>query len=201
MSEPSQFDGLRKLPTEPVAKVLAQANAKIQTPLDTPASALAAEVLSELSSKYAVTDMLLVLAHCLPAREATWWACLSGRDLAPAASPTLKAAEEWVLRPGADTRQRARDALDSAAPDDATELCAMAACCADGTLGPGEFEDYNAPAGTVGIAAYSMALMALYQDADAVDAHGQILVERALDIARGGNGQIESWHRTEPKRE
>ena len=195
MTGPSRFEALKKLPDDPAAKILARGNAVLQTPLEAPASASVPEVLSELDAKRAVIDMLQLLAHALPPREATWWACLSARDLlsedAAAPPPPLKAAEAWVLQPGEDTRARAREALDSAHNEDETVLCAMAATFADGTLGPGELQDYEAPPGAVGGAAFGMALTALFHDEDQVELRGQWLLERALDIARGGNGRVD----------
>lgn len=185
-----RFSELKKLPDVPAARLLADGNAVLQTRLSVPAGAGVPEVLAALEVEGAVTDMLLVLAHALPPREATWWACLSARDILPegTSTPSLKAAEAWVFRPGPDTRGMAREALDTAHNEDDTVLCAMAACMADGTLGPGELEDYDAPPGAVGGAAFGMALTALFHDEDRVEEQGQILLFRALDIARGGNG-------------
>lgn len=189
-----QFDNLKKLPTAPAAGILARAGARLETPLEAPAGAPAAELLAELHARGAVLDMLQVLAHTLPAREATWWACLAARDVVAGGPPprALAAAEAWVFQPGDETRTGARAALDAAPNDDETALCAMAACFAKGTLGPADLDAYDAPAGAVGVAAYGMALTALFADEERVEAQGQILLGRALDIARGGNGKAEA---------
>ncbi|WP_118136827.1 hypothetical protein [Oceanicella sp. SM1341] len=194
MTATHMFDGLRKLRPEPAARILARAGAVLQTPIEAPASAPVAQVLAELSARGAHPDMLLLLAHALPPREATWFACLCARDILPpgrAALPApLAAAEAWVRRPGEDTRARARAAFEASGPQDETELCAMAASMADGTLGPGELEDYEAPAGAVGAAAFGMALLSLYHGEEGAEARGPWLVRRALDIARGGAGNL-----------
>jgi hypothetical protein len=191
MMDISRYADLKKLSNTPAAKILAQGNAVLQTRLDARASASVAEVLLELETKGALIDMLQLLAHSLPAREAIWWACLSARDILPEGAPLptcLKAAEAWVYQPGVENRTRARAALDGAGHDDDTVLCAMAACFADGTLGPGELEDYEAPRGAVGGAVFGMALMSLFHDADRVETRGPLLLARAIDIARGGSG-------------
>lgn len=190
------FDDLIKLNPGPAARVLSQAQVKLQTPLEGAASATAQEVLAELHAKAAQMDMMQVLAHTLPAREATWWACLAARDLGPP-TKAVRAAEAWVRQPGFDTRLAAREALDAAPQDDDTMFCAMAASFADGTMGPGEFNDYAAPPGAVGTAVFSLLLIVLFADEAAVEARGALLLARGLDIARGGNGQIAD--RTEPK--
>ncbi|MEL6196534.1 MAG: hypothetical protein AAFT19_01680, partial [Pseudomonadota bacterium] len=169
MTDPTRFGALKKLPDEPAAKILARANAVLQTPLEAPASAPVGEVLAELDAKGALLDMLQLLAHALPPRQATWWACLSARDLLPAGAKIpspITTAEAWVFQPSQETRLAAREALDTARNGDDTVLCAMAAAFADGTLGPGELEDYDAPPGAVGAAAFGMALKALFQIAD-----------------------------------
>ncbi|MEJ8472479.1 DUF6931 family protein [Roseibium algae] len=193
MTDASKFSNLTKVPDEPAAKVLTRANAVLQTPLEAPASASIAEVLVELDAKDALIDMLMLLAHSLPVRQVTWWACLAARDTIPQGAPVpsaLKAAEAWVYKPGTETRTLAREAFDSASNEDETVLCAMAASFADGTLGPGELEDYEAPPGAVGGAAFGMALVSLFQDEAQVEVRGDLLLERALDIARGGSGNI-----------
>ncbi len=183
------FEDLVKLPPGPAARVLSKNNVTLQTPLDALPSASVAQVLNELKSKAASMDMMQLLAHALPAREATWWACLAARDMG-VDTRAVKAAEAWVRNPGFHTRLAAREALDTAKPDDDTSLCALAACFADGTMGPGEFDDYPAPPGAVGASVYGFLLIVLFADEAKVDQRGPILLERGLDIARGGNGQI-----------
>ncbi|WP_299772574.1 hypothetical protein [uncultured Tateyamaria sp.] len=189
MSDPL-FDDLCKLSAGPVARVLTQHNVTLQTKLDAPAGATAAAILEELHGKGAQLDMMQVLAHTLPPREAAWWACLAAREMG-AETRAVSVAEGWVRQPGFDTRLAAREALDSAKQDDDTAFCAMAACFADGTMGPGEFDDHPAPPGAVGAAVYGMLLIALFADETAVATRGSLFLKRGLDIARGGNGQIE----------
>ncbi|MTH98016.1 hypothetical protein [Roseibium sp. RKSG952] len=193
MPSSDAFADLAKLPAVPAARILAQANAVLQTPLALPVSAPVTEVLAALDEHSALVDMLMVLAHALPAREATWLACLAARDMVPegqALPPALKAAERWVYQPGEETRAGARAALDAVSNEDETELCAMAAAFSNGTLGPGELEDFEAPPGAVGTAVFGMLLKSLFHDDDKADRQGQVLLARALDIARGGNGNV-----------
>lgn len=192
------FCELQKLPTDPAARILARNNVVLQTPLDAPASASVSDVLQELQGKDAQIDILQLLAHALPAREATWWACLAARCMLDGTPLTLslKSAEAWVRQPSLGTRTIVREALDTASNEDETMFCAMAASFADGTLGPGELEDFDAPPGAVGGAVFGMVLTALFADDDAVEARGPMLLEYGLDIARGGNGQVATTHPT-----
>lgn len=189
MFDPS-FDDLCKLSQGPAGRVLAQHNVRLQTELESPAGAPAAAILEEFHRKGAELDMMQVLAHTLPPREATWWACLAAREMG-AETRAVAVAEAWVRQPGFETRLAAREALDSAKQDDDTAFCAMAACFADGTMGPGEFDDHQAPPGAVGAAVYGMLLIALFADETAVATRGSLFLKCGLDIARGGNGQSE----------
>lgn len=185
-----RFDDLRKLPDYPAARFLTQGKVTLQTQPDLPPGASAAEVLQALWDKGAVMDMLQVLAHALPPREATWWACLTARDLGQGSTRAVHAAEAWVRQPGLETRIDARAAYDTAPDDDDTVFCAMAASFADGTMGPGEYDDYDAPPGAVGAAVFGLLLITLFAEDSTPEDRAPLLLGRGLDIARGGNGQI-----------
>jgi len=191
MSE--RFENLKKLPTDPVAKLLSRANVILKTPLEAPPTATAPVVLQELESKGALVDLLRLLAILLPPRERVWWACLAARDYIGSASPddppSLTTSEAWVREPSEANRDAARITLDHAYVDDDTVNCAIAVLYSDGTLGPGDLKQYPAPAGASEAAAFAMNMVALGQLSDKFEEHGRVLVERALDIARGGNGQ------------
>jgi hypothetical protein len=192
-----RFEYLKKIPPDPAAKQLAQANTKLQTKLAAPASASVVQVLTELEEKGQKIDMLRLLSVCLPPREATWWACLAARDLigedAKTVPPPLAAAERWVFKPNQENRQGARDAFEAAEQDDDTVYCAMAAVYADGTLGPsGVLANSPAPPNGVSAAAFAMNLIAMRANTPRMQVYLDILIDRALDIARGGNGKVEA---------
>lgn len=185
------FEDLTKLIDQPAARLLAKANVRLDTKVDAPASAPVGAVLAELKDKSAKLDMIRLLAVALPARERIWWACLAGRDIVAKTampSPTLEAAEKWVFKPNDDTRAAAQAALDIAEIDDEAQLCATAVGFFDDTLGPGDLATYPAPPGASQMATFGMNMKALALHADAIDAFATVLLERAIDIARGGNG-------------
>ncbi|MGR3620841.1 DUF6931 family protein [Pseudophaeobacter sp.] len=191
MSE--NFENLVKLPSDPVAKLLSQTNVLLKTPLKAPPSAPAAVVLQELYEQEAVVDLLRLLGVLLPARERVWWACLAARDyIGPRSDKdpaSLTTSEAWVRDPSEGNRDAARVSLDHAYVDDDTVNCALSVLYAPGTLGPGDLNQYPAPAGASEAAAFAMNMVALGQLSDKFEEHGRVLVARALDIARGGNGQ------------
>ena len=191
MSE--RFSKLIKLPKDPAAKIVAQGNILLRTPVTYPASASVEVLLTKLAAKDAWVDIMTVLAHALPAREAVWWACLAARDLTgpgdQKAPPCLRAAENWVLDPSDANRAVARAALDGVYVDDDTNLVATAAMYAAGNMGPGDMANYPAPVGIVGGCVFGMNMLAL-AEAEDFDRSIQILIDRALDIGRGGNGHV-----------
>jgi len=190
------FNDLVKMPADPVAKLLSRANVLLKTPLDSPPTADAAVVLKELNDKGALVDLLRLLAILLPPRERVWWACMAARDyIGPRSDkdpPSLTASEVWVYDPSEENRDAARITLDNAYVDDDTVNCALAVLYSDGTLGPGDLKQYPAPSGASETAAFAMNMVALSELSDKFEEHGRVLVERALNIGRGGNGQLES---------
>ena len=191
-----RFENLKKIPAEPAAKMLSAANTKLQTKLTLPASASVSAVLTELDQKAAKIDILRLLSAVLPPREATWWACLAARDLVGAdikvVPPPLASAEKWVFKPTQENREVVRRAFEGAEQDDDTAYCAMAALYADGTLGPGDMNQYPAPPNGVSAAALAMNLIAMRANVERMQVYLDILIDRGLDIGRGGNGRAEA---------
>jgi hypothetical protein len=192
----TRFKNLKKLPNDPAARLLAQANVKLDTKLASPASAPVPVVLAELDAKDAVLDMLQLMSVALPGREATWWACLAARDIVGADTktvpPSLATAEVWVFKPTEENRAKVRAALDAAEMGDDTMFCAMAALYTAGSLGPAELSEYPAPPGGVAAAVLAMNMFSTKANARNAEAHMRMLLERGLDIARGGNGRVEA---------
>lgn len=195
MSE--RFANLSKIPNEPAAKLLALSNMQLDTVLKAPASAPVAAVLEELSlAPDGGIDMLSLLASALPSRERVWWSCLAARDIVGPGPENetrpLKAAEAWVYRPTKENRELAIVSLEHADSKDKTVHCAVGVMYCDETLGTsGEMAQIAAPPGAGAIAALAMNLEALVAHKDTWNEQLEILVERALDIARGGSGKIE----------
>ncbi len=193
MSE--RFKDMVKVPKEPVAKMLSQTNTRLTTPIDAPVASLPEEVLAELDGKGAMADVLRLLSIVLPPRERVWWACLAARDyIGPKSDKdpkSLVASEDWVFKPTEENRERARLSMDDAYIDDETVNIAMSVLYADGTLGPADMAEYPAPAGAAETFAFVMNIVALDKNSDRFEEYGQMLIDRAVDIGRGGSGRIE----------
>ena len=75
----------------------------------------APEALERLESRGLLIEAVRLLAHALPKREATWWACVCAGNTAPGEQPeaeraALAAAERWVRRQTEELRRAALDA-------------------------------------------------------------------------------------------
>ena len=188
-----RFNGLKKIPEQPAARLLAHGNAKIETELKSPVSASVPMVLTELEKAKAYVDMVRVLSVSLPARECVWWACIAGKDIVEAGkskSTCLPAAEAWVFEPTEENRARLQTVLENETADDPAALAATAAFYAPGTMGLGEMEEHPAPPGIVSACAFGINLQTLKLGPDP-DSRFQLIIDRALDIARGGRGKVE----------
>ncbi|MFT6167902.1 MAG: hypothetical protein ACJAR9_000005 [Celeribacter sp.] len=189
----TRFTNLKKVPAQPAVRLLAMANTKLETKLTTPANADIETVMAELDAAGAVIDMLRLMAVALPARERVWWACLAGRDLvAPDADVVpapLLAAEAWVRKPSDQTRDAARATVEVADIDDDTVYCANAVVFCDDTLGTGDLAQHAAPPGASQTCAFGMNVTAMALGDDIIET-AQVLIDRAVDIAQGGNGQL-----------
>ncbi len=191
MSE--RFAGLVKLPQQPARRILATAGVKMNTKLESPASASVEVVLQELVEKKAQADMLLLLACALPPRERVWWACLAARDVIdPTEKPplSLTTSEAWVFKPTEENRIAAQKSIEVAEPMDKTVHVATAIVFFDGTLGPGDLAEHACPPGAAELSAFAMNIIAFCRDPDQMDLMADVLVDRALVMARGGSGNI-----------
>jgi Family of unknown function (DUF6931) len=104
--------GLVKLAGSDLAELLGR------LALDGEAAALAAgasgvvEALARLEARGQLMAAARLLAHALPKREATWWACMCAGHTAPRGRPeaeraALAAAEQWVRRQSDELRRTA----------------------------------------------------------------------------------------------
>ena len=191
-----RFEGLQKIPEQPAARLLALANARLGVKLEAPASALVPEVLEELATKGAMVDMLRMLAVALPARERVWWACLAARDMlayGAAENPAIvEATEAWVYKPEDQNLIAVRRAVEAGGPDEPTNYCGNAALTWDGKLGPEDLHGLDGPPGASETYALVMNVHAMCLDPTLPETRVALLIDRALDIARGGQGDVEA---------
>jgi hypothetical protein len=195
MSDNKKFADLKKLSTEPLAQILTHATVRLKTKVNLPREAPAADYLPLLDEAGAPLDMLMALAYALPAREAVWWSCLATRhdmdkEEADASHP-IKAAENWVFQPGEKNKKIADKVFKRAAGDDPAKLCVMAALYGDGKVDLGDDQQIDAPPYVTQSCAYNALVGAASRAEEGLLERAAFLIEQGLDIAHGGNGQIE----------
>ena len=188
-----EIGNLERVPDEPATKLLAQAGQKLLSKPGTQANASVAEVLTALTAMDETRDLLVLLAVALPARQRTWWACLSARDKlgeSAEAFETLTTAEAWVYKPTDETYGAVFDALQRAEPVDPASNCGLAALYSGGKLGPGDLADHDAPPGASETAALTMVIDAISANTDNPAAYVALVIDRAIDLAEGGSGKL-----------
>jgi hypothetical protein len=153
-----------------------------------------AEFLDRVCAAEYRIDAIRFLAHALPAREVTWWACLAARDgLAEGPSARLRAleaAEAWVYHPDEEHRRAAMSAAAIVENDSPAHWAALAAAWSGGSLAPpeapvvppGETLPAQAAVGAV-------LLAAIKNEPERAAEHHRRSIAQAIDIARGGSGR------------
>ena len=110
--------------------------------------------------------------------------------------PPLVAAEAWVFKPTEENRSVAHHSLQHANMKDDTKHCAMAVQWHDGTLGPGDLAQHAAPPGGSEVSAFAMNVVAMGKSGKTLELAAGLMIDRALDIARGGSGQVKPPQKT-----
>lgn len=141
-------------------------------------------------------DAVKVMAHALPKREAVWWACICARNMEVLAKNkeealALKAAEKWVYKPTEENRRKAfLQAQKGDAPSVGT-LSSLAAACSGGKLSLGEGQSADLDDSAVPqIVSTVVIISATEKEADQTNQILNSFLQKGIDIACGGNGQV-----------
>ena len=187
----NRYTNLKKISSMPAARMLAEAGIKLKAKVATPGNAQVEAVLVDLDAQEAWVDMILLMSVVLPPRECVWWGCIAAREVTDGKdTPCLKASEAWVFEPNDANRSKIQVALDAVDLDDDTALLATAALYATGNLGPGDdVKDVPAPPSALSGCVFGMNMLTLETVEDA-NVQLQVILDRALEIARGGNGSL-----------
>lgn len=103
--------------------------------------AATAEALERLEGRGFLIEATRLLAHALPKREATWWACMCAHHTAPADLPELDRtavtqAEQWVRRQSDEPRRAAFAAAQQAGFNSPEAWAAVAAFWSGDSMSP-----------------------------------------------------------------
>ncbi len=153
------------------------------------------ELLQKAIAHHFFADAVTFLAHGLPIRESIWWAsiCASCReDWTDDERNAITSAKSWVHSPDETTRRHAEEMAKIATLGTGAGWAAQAAFWSGGSMTvpsapvvpPPPYLYAQAVAGCIN-------LTAVLPDGACAQQRYQQFLEMGLDLARGGNGEIE----------
>lgn len=143
------------------------------------------------------TDATRFLAHALPKREATWWACVCTRSslkdkLSPELEHALAIAEQWVYEPTDDHRKLALPAAEATNYTSPASLAAAAAGWSGGSLTPDGSPVVPPPEELTGHAVFGAVMLSgASAEPEKINETYRRYLEQGIDIAKGGSGRLE----------
>ena len=148
------------------------------------------------SGKY--PEAVQFLAMALPKREAVWWACLSARkaqnnQLEAERAAAVQAAEAWVVEPSEENRRKAMAAAEATEFQNSAGWAAVGAFWSGGSMAPPDAPEVPPAPELTGRAVGGAVLLAVAESGpeNAEDKY-KFLLDRGIDIAKGGKGVPES---------
>lgn len=169
--------------------------------LDEQASALlqdqpsTADYLNQLIALKLYPDAVKFLAHALPKREATWWACLCARNTLTAQTPAneikaIELAEAWVYKPIEDNRKPTLTAAEASEYKTAASWAAIAAFWSGDDISPTPQAVIPPTEKLYAKAVIGAVMLAATQgEASQVNNKYQLFLQQGINIASGGDGR------------
>ena len=169
--------------------------------LDQPATALlqgnptSALFIHQLVEQRLYPDAVRFLAHALPKREATWWACLCARnsltDNAPANEiKAIELAEAWVYKPTEENRKLTLPAAEATGFKTAASWAAVAAFWSGDNISPVTQAIVPPDEKLFSKAVVGAVMLAAAQgEASKVNDNYQLFLQQGINIAGGGDGR------------
>lgn len=155
-----------------------------------------ADYLQQLIARRLYPDAVRFLAHALPKREATWWACLCVRHCLTDKTPVsdikaIELAEAWVYKPVEENRQLTLAAAQATAFNTSASWAAMAAFWSGDNISPVPEAIVPADEKLFAKAVTGAVMLAATQgEASKVHDNYQLFLQQGINIASGGNGRI-----------
>jgi hypothetical protein len=154
-----------------------------------------ADYLYQLIDLKLYPDAVRFLAHALPKREATWWACLCARKGLTDKTPVneIKAidlAEAWVYKPTEDNRKLTLPAADATGYKTAASWAAIAAFWSGDDISPVPEAVIPPDEKLFAKAVVGAVMLAATQgEASQVNDNYQLFLQQGINIASGGDGR------------
>lgn len=169
--------------------------------LNEPAAALlqdypaTADYLNQLIALKFYPDAVRFLAHALPKREATWWACLCARNTLTDKSPAneikaIELAEAWVYKPTEDNRKPTLAAAEATEYKTAAGWAAIASFWSGDDISPVPQAVIPPDEKLYAKAVIGAAMLAATQgEASKVNDKYLLFLQQGINIASGGDGR------------
>lgn len=154
-----------------------------------------ADYLQQLIALRLYPDAVRFLAHALPKREATWWACLCARHRLTDKTPVheikaIELAEAWVYKPTEDNRKLTLSAAEATAYKTAASWAAIAAFWSGDDISPVPQAIVPPDEKLYAKAVVGAVMLAATQgEASKVNDNYQLFLQQGLNIASGGDGR------------
>lgn len=184
---------------------ISQANAKLlcQTiELNEAAQALlqdnltTADYIQQLIDQKLYTEAVKVLAHALPKREATWWACLCARNTLteksqPTESKAIELAEAWVYKPSEENRKSLIPIVETMQFKNASGWAALAAFWSGNNISFNPAVSIPPTEGLAAKAVISAVITAAVSNTpEKISNNYQFFLQQGIHIACGGDGRL-----------
>jgi len=154
-----------------------------------------ADYLYQLIDLKLYPDAVRFLAHALPKREATWWACLCARKGLTDKTPVneikaIELAEAWVYKPTEDNRKLTLPAADATGYKTAASWAAIAAFWSGDDISPVPEAVIPPDEKLFAKAVVGAVMLAATQgEASQVNDNYQLFLQQGINIASGGDGR------------
>ncbi len=165
-------------------------------PLD--AESAPAPFLQRLMENRQYPEAIQFLAMALPKREAVWWACISARkaqlnQMDEKRGAAVKAAEAWVVEPSEENRRKSMAAAEATEFQNSAGWAAVGAFWSGGSMAPPAAPEVPPAPELTGRAVGGAVLLAVAESGpDNAEEKYRFLLEKGLDIAKGGKGDAGS---------
>lgn len=154
-----------------------------------------ADYLHQLIALKLYPDAVRFLAHALPKREATWWACLAARHglnykTSPNEIKAIELAEAWVYKPTEENRKLTLPAADATEYKTAASWAAIAAFWSGDDISPVPEAIIPPDEKLFAKAVVGAVMLAATQgEANKVNDNYQLFLQQGINIASGGDGR------------
>lgn len=154
-----------------------------------------ADYLNQLITLKFYPDAVRFLAHALPKREATWWACLCARNTLTDKTPAnqiqaIELGEAWVYKPTEDNRKPTLAAAEATEYKTAASWAAIAAFWSGDDISPVPQAVIPPDEKLYAKAVIGAVMLAATQgEANKVNDKYLLFLQQGINIASGGDGR------------